>query len=382
MVSVDPFWPPVHRQRPAGREAFPLFRPPLRTALAIALVLWLCMLSQAGAGATDAESIARREQPNVVRITGFMGEQGHEPYAQASAVLLGDGGQLVSVANLFTNRATRHVCERYLVRLADGRERQAKAVSVDAMLNLMVLEIVEPGAYPVAKVASAAVRPGDEVIAIAGGNPGAAGFAVGRIKAQQKRTTYGAGLGDMYIDSEIRLPDHAFGGPLLDAQGGVVGINTPNIHRPDTQPATPGEAHAIPAGGARAFLRIAKASPIAGQRWVGLAFRPLHSDDAAAAARLLGHSAGLRIDYVWADGPAAKSDIRSGDILVSLNGEFLGHLHELERIMRGLRPGDEAELALLRGNKLAFRRIPVQSRPSWAGFVPWRVPLSADGLPP
>lgn len=375
MTSSAPFLPAAPQEQGSRNPRF-------RAAIVFALGLWFCLAPRLGACAIDAESIARREQSSVVRISGYMGQQSREPYAQASAVLLGEGGQMVSVANLFTDRAMRHMCERYLVRFADGRERQAKAVSVDAMLNLMVLEIVEPGTYAVGKTAAASVSPGDAVIALAGASAGMAAFALGRIKTQQKRSVYGAGLGDMYIDSEIQLPEHAFGGALLDSKGMVVGINTPNVHRPDTQLATTGEAHAIPVGVAKGFLRIAKANPIEGHHWLGLAFRPLHSDDATAVSKLVGRRAGLRIDYVWADGPAAKTDIRSGEILVSLNGEALGHLHELEKAMRTLRPGEDAELALLRGNRLAFRRIGVQSRPPWAGYVPWRVPQSAEGLPP
>jgi S1-C subfamily serine protease len=345
--------------------------------LLLVLSLWLGGGVRFAAGAMAPEEIAQRVAPSVVQITGYMSPQSGEPYVQASGVFIGDGGLLVSVSNLFTDARSRRMCERYRVRLADGRERLARVLSVDAILNLVVLEMMEPGDYPAAEAGSGAVGPGDEVIALTGGSPAAATYAVGRVKARHKRSVYGAGLGDMFIDSQIKLPDHALGGPLLDFQGRVVGINTPNVHRPDTVPATAGESHAVPVGVVQGFLRMARAYPSTRQNWLGIAFRPLHPDEANAASRLLGQRAGVRVDFVWADGPAAGLDIRPGDILFSLNGKALGHLHELDRLLLALHAGDTAELALLRGGRAEFRRIQVQRRPAWAGYVAWRVQQTA-----
>lgn len=349
----------------------------ISVGLLLVVDLWLGGVPSFAAGALAPEQIVRRVAPSVVQITGYMGKQDQEPYIQASGTFLGDSGQLLSVSNLFTDARTRRMCERFRVRLADGRDRQAKVLSADAILNLMVLEMTEPGDYAAAEASSGAFGPGDEVIALAGGSSPSASYAVGRVTAPHKLSVYGAGLGDMLINTQIQLPNGAFGGPLLDSRGTVVGINTPNVHRPDTAPATPGEAHAVPVGVVKGFLRMAKVFPSTRQLWLGVAFRPLHSDDAAAASRRLGQRAGLQVDFVWSDGPAAAADIRLGDILFSVNGQAVGHLHEVDRLMLTLHAGETAELALLRGAKVEFRRIRIERRPAWAGYVAWRFPQAA-----
>jgi serine protease Do len=181
----------------------------------------------------------------------------------------------------------------------------------------------------------------------------------------------------MFIDSQLRLPPNGDGGPLVDAKGRVVGINTPNIHRPDHIEGAPGESHALPIRVVTGFLKMAKAFPTAEQSWLGLAFRPLSPGEKRAAHQILGQSAGVFVDYVWRDGPAGQTEIASGDILVSLNGNKIEHLHELDRLLLDLPPGEPAELALLRADRVVFQRVAVERRPPWAGHVNWRLPQAA-----
>jgi serine protease Do len=178
----------------------------------------------------------------------------------------------------------------------------------------------------------------------------------------------------MFIDSQLRLPPNGDGGPLVDAKGRVVGINTPNIHRPDHIEGAPGESHALPIRVVTGFLKIAKAFPTAQQSWLGLAYRPLSPGERRAAYQILGQSAGVFVDYVWTDGPAGQTEIATGDILVSVNGKKIEHLHELDRLLLDLPPGEPAELALLRADRVVFQRVAVERRPPWAGQVHWRLP--------
>jgi len=318
------------------------------------------------------KAVLARVAPRVVLIKGYMEPDHSQPYAQASGTFLGPDGYLMSVSNLFTDPQTRRMCVRYLVRFADGRELPAKVRSVDAILNLAEFQLVAPGPHPAAEAWTGAVRPGDEVIALAGGMPIERAYAVGKVKARQRRSIYGAGLGDMFIDSYIQLPPNAYGGPLLDTEGRVIGITTPNVHRPADQPATPGEAHALPVQVVEGFLRMAKVNPSTEQNWLGRAFRPLYPDEQAATDHLVGRQAGIWVDFVYGTGPAANADVRPGDVLFSVNGKPVAHLQELDHLLRQLTAGDSVELALLRGGKGELRRVQVQRRPIWAGYVAWR----------
>jgi S1-C subfamily serine protease len=207
-----------------------------------------------------------------------------------------------------------------------------------------------------------------------GGSPISIPYAIGSVKARNKTSVYGAGLGDMLIDTQMRLPPNGEGGPLLDEHGKAIGINTPNIHRPDTVPGDREESHALPMRVVSGFFKMAKAFPTSDQVWMGLAFRPLSPDEKRTTYQTLGQSAGVFIDYVWADGPAGESDIAQGDVLFSVDGAKIEHLHDLEQMLLKMKPDDLARLAILRGSQGLFRQVQLERRPAWAGFVNWRFP--------
>ena len=349
-----------------------------RRNLPLLLHLLLFLLGQIGgpslSHALDASAVAEHAAEGVVLVTGYMGQDGDEPYVIASGYLI-DDGFVVSVNNVFTAPSNRHVCERFVIRFLGGREMRAKAYSMDPILNLILLKLAEPLPKPPESATSNRVRPGDTVIALAGGgSPHSVPYTIGSVKARHKTSVYGAGLGDMFIDSRMRLPPNGDGGPLLNEGGEVIGINTPNIHRPDTVQGDPEEAHALPIRVVSGFFKISKAFPTSEQLWMGLAFRPLSPEEKKRTYHTLGQSGGVLIDYVWSDGPAGESDIAQGDVLVSVNGAKVEHLHELERMLAALRPNNLVQLAILRARKGLIRQVVLERRPAWAGYVNWRFP--------
>lgn len=361
------------------------FVPTLGAKIVACLVL-LCASfgsssSVAAADALDPGDTARRVAASVVHITGHMGEQGMVPYAEASGFFVEDGGILISVSNVFTNSETHRLCERYVVRLSDGRVVHAKMFSVDPILNLIILKIVEPGTYPTVETDFAAhVRPGDEVIAVAGETAQSGiSHAAGYVTARHKRSIYGAGLGDILINTRITLPAYAHGGPLLNEAGKVIGVNTPNIHRLDSEGPAPNEEHALPLRVVRSFAKLSTAFPTSEQNWIGVAFRPLSSDEKSKAYEQLGQPHGLLVDYVWSEGPAGQLDIQPGDVLFSMNDNRLWSLHQLDRLLWHMQPDTSVDLAFLRQGKQLIRQIKLKKRPAWAGYVHWQGKTGATG---
>lgn len=346
---------------------------------AVILGLALFLASQVTAArAPESAAISGGVAQGVVRIAGFRGQEGPEPDAQASGFFVDEDGLVVTVSNLFTDPLDRRVCERFVLRLLDGTVLQGRVHSIDPILNLMLLEVIEPGRYPVAETDHRTVRPGDEVSALALVDDGVGvRSTVGYVKTRHKTSVYGAGLGDMFIDTLMVLPDIAFGGPLLNDKGRVVGINTPNVHRPESERPDPEEAHALPAKVVQGFLKASRQYPTSEQNWLGLDLRPLSPDEQERAYKLLGERAGVFVDHLWPEGPAAGSDIRPGDILVRLAGQPVRHLHQLNKQLFDLPAGEPVELAILREDRGHLRRVKVERRPAWAGFVNWRFPQPA-----
>jgi S1-C subfamily serine protease len=352
------------------------------TARDLALLLLLALSLGGTTGSSQALEPARTAAlvgERVVLITGYMGRDSDEPFVTASGYIVEDE-YVISVNNVFTDGTGRRLCERFRLRLQDGREIEGRVHSVDPVLNLIVLKATQPFGHIPPEAVSNTAKAGDKVLALAGGGSlSSVPYSMGYVKARHKTSVYGAGLGDMFIDSRIRLPPYGDGGPLLNDSGKIIGLNTPNIHRPDSEEGDPEEAHALPIRVVKSFFKIANEFPTSKQSWMGLAFRPLSPEEKMNAYQILGRSAGVMIEYVWADGPAGESDIATGDVLVSVNGRTLQHLHELERMLFELEPGNTAELAVLRQDRGLFRQIALEERPAWAGHVKWQIPQEVAG---
>lgn len=330
--------------------------------------------------AFDPASITGQIVPNVVLLNGYLSPEDTQPFAVASGYLI-DDGYLISVNNVFTEQGGRRLCQGFLVRFADGREARAVVHSADAMLNLILLRLVGADVKPEQVAVFHNARPGDRVLALAGaGAGGAVAHSVGTVKARHKKSVYGAGLGDMFIDSLISLPPNGDGGPLIDDRGRLLGVNTPNIHRPPDVEGDPHEAHALPIRVVTSFYKVAQAFPTTEQLWLGFALRPPNPDEKKKAYVALGQSAGLVVDYVWAEGPAGRLDVTPGDVLVDMDGQRIEHLHELDRLLRNRQAGESARLAFLRGGLAVFRTVVLERRPLWAGYVNWRLPPAGSGV--
>lgn len=347
----------------------------MRTGVVVFLAAALPILTAAGSGASAdtfrPAEIAARTAPAVVQVTGHMRRGDPAAYAEASGFFVENDGLLISIASVFTDPATRRQCEAFTVRLADGRQLPAEMVSVDAILNLMVLRVGSPGPYPaVDPDSTAAALPGKPVLAVAGrGATGGASYTVGQVQAPSKKSIYGAGLRDMFIHFRPQAPAQAFGGPLLSEDGQVLGINTPDVHGPDADSADVGETHTLPMLIVRGFIRMSKAYPTSRENWLGIAFRPLTSEEKSAVLEDMGRDAGLLVDYVWAEGPAAGLDIQVGDILFGVDGEVIPSLHHLSKVLWRRQPGSRLDLALLREGNVNLRTVALEKRPAWAGHV-------------
>jgi len=163
------------------------------------------------------------------------------------------------------------------VRLWDGRRLPARVTSRDARRDLAVLRVEAAGLDAAALGDSSAVRPGELLMAI--GSP--LGFA----GALSTGVAHSAGGGWIYAN--VRLAPGNSGGPLANARGEVIGINTAIVN---------GLGLAVPSNTAAEFLRQGPRPAL------GVTLQPE------------GH--GLRILHVEPNGAAAGASLREGDLLL------------------------------------------------------------------
>lgn len=260
--------------------------------------------------------------------------------ARASVVQVLSGGRGIGTGVIWRSNASRseivtnaHVVagsERQPIRVVahDGREFDAVVTATNAQLDLAMLRI-DTGNLPVAQVAdSAALRVGEWVYAI--GNPwGNVGVVTsGIVSGTGTIEIRGTNRSASYIRSDVRLAPGNSGGPLLNIDGAVIGINA-MIFGGDL-------SVAIPAHVASEWIAGSPDNPVR----LGIGVQPV---------RVTPQQAGLLVVDVEPDGIAAQS-LLVGDVVVGVGGEPVVDPDRLiGEVTRNARQRGRVQLNVLRG---------------------------------
>jgi len=246
-----------------------------------------------------------------------------------SGVIWGGDGLIVTNAHVARRSQAR-------VQLWDGRELTAAITSRDPQLDLAALRISANDLPQASSADSSKLRPGELAIAI--GNP------LGFVGALTTGVIHAVGpLGGIgsrtWVQANVRLAPGNSGGPLADARGRVIGINTMVVGR---------LALAIPSNAVHQFL-------FAGPRgaWLGVTL------DSVRVSTVNAHTFGLLILEVEPGSPAARASLLVGDILLGAEEHPFHSARDLARSLegRGQRP---LRLEFLRGDYGRLRRVAVQ----------------------
>ncbi len=259
----------------------------------------------------------------------------------------GNGSGVIWSADgvIVTNAHVAHA-SKMRIQLWDGREFDAALVSRDTRRDLAELRINATNLPAVTAADSARVRPGELAIAI--GNP--LGFvgalttgvihAVGPLVGPLGGSLRGFGS-QPWVQADVRLAPGNSGGPLADASGRVIGINTMVAGR---------LALAVPSNAVTDFLA---SDPI--DAWLGVSVAPVRVPRPGSRAK----SFGLVLLEVEPDSPAANASLLPGDILLGTDEKSFSSLEDLSTSLQGKGPR-LLRLAFLRGNYERFRRVTVQ----------------------
>jgi serine protease Do len=225
-----------------------------------------------------------------------------------------------------------------IVQLWDGREFAAVTQRRDTSSDLAQLRIDATNLPAAIPADSSHVRPGELVIAI--GNPlGFVGaLATGVIHGVSPIRRLGA---RPWIQADVRLAPGNSGGPLADARGRIVGINTLVAGR---------LALAIPSNIVSDFLAAAPADA-----WLGVTLHPALLPRPASPRKTFG----LVILEVEPGSPAARASLLPGDILLGTEEKSFASLEDLSRALRGSGPR-LLRVEFLRGDYNRIRRVTVQ----------------------
>jgi S1-C subfamily serine protease len=244
---------------------------------------------------------------------------------------------------------------RIEVGLLDGSRYEASLIGDDPDTDLAVIRITAPGLVPAPLGDSQSIRVGQLLVAI--GNPfGFQATVTAGVASALGRSLRGAGgrLIDNVIQTDAALNPGNSGGPLVNARGEVVGVNTAII-----RPAQ-GICFAIAVNTAKqvASQLIQKGRIVRGYLGVGGQDVPLHRR--VVRFHDLTVEEGILVISVENGSPADRAGIREGDILIAIDGEPVRGLDDLHRLLTEERIGKPAPLTLLRrfSEKITLEVVP------------------------
>lgn len=266
-----------------------------------------------------------------------------------SVVGLGRGwgvgsGVVVAPGRVLTNaHAVRH--EEVPVTFSDGRRETGRVLAADPDLDLAVLEVDTAEAQAVEWDADGEIPIGRAVLALA--NPGGRGLRVtpGFVSSASRsfRGPRGRRIAGA-IEHTAPLPRGSSGGPLVDAQGRLLGINTVRVDG--------GLILAIPADTAvhERVDGLVRGERSRGVR-LGVAVAPPRVARRLRRAVGLPERDGVLVRAVESDSPAARAGLERGDLIVGVGGQPIERMDALYEALDGARAESSLTLQIVRGTE-------------------------------
>jgi len=292
-------------------------------------------------------NVSSPDTPDLGQLFGFdpRGDQGNHR-APDSRPLHGQGsGFIVSPDGLvLTNAHVVKDADLVTVKLTDHREFKAKVLGVDEASDLAVLKIDAHGLTPVRLGNSDQLGVGDYVLAI-GAPFGLEQTATAGIVSAKGRSLPGDGAVP-FIQTDAAVNPGNSGGPLFDASGAVVGINS-QIY--SNSGGYQGVAFAIPINLAMDVEgQIVKTGKAEHGR-LGVEVQTL--DQSLADSFHLKSPSGALVAKVMPDSAGAHAGLKPGDVILKFNGDSIDSAGQLSARVNATAPGGHATLEIWRDGK-------------------------------
>jgi len=255
---------------------------------------------------------------------------------------------------VLTNHHVVDGAERITVGLVDGRRFKATRVGTDPDTDIALLKVEASRPLPFARLGdSDRLRVGEWVVAI--GNPLAYDhtLTVG-VVSFLGRKLFDSAL-DRYIQTDAAITFGNSGGPLINAAGEVVGINTALSSRAASI------GFAVPINQATAVLTQLKSHGTVSRGYMGLMLRALDSDLQAWLG--LPSPRGAVVQDVAAGSPGARAGVRTYDVVVGVDGRPVLDHDDLIHTIAGRDPGTLATLEIVREGRSLSIPVKLAQRP-------------------
>jgi len=286
----------------------------------------------------DIADLVGRLGPSVVRVDA----RGGRP---ASGIIWADN--LVLTAD--------HVLEQEDTVQVTGATATVKATIAgrDPGTDLALLRAEGLNGVPAPRGRSTDIRVGQVVLAI--GQPGELQVTVGIVSGLSGAfRSWRGGQAERLIQTTAELLPGFSGGPLVDAEGRVIGINSWNFGR--------GVSHAVPLETADRVAESLRTHGRIRRAYLGLGAQPVRLSE--RLAKQLGQESGLLVVTVEAGGPAQTAGLLQGDTIVTVDGDPMRHLDELFGKLGALEVGSAHRLGVVRAGERKDVAVTVGERHS------------------
>ncbi|HTM62790.1 MAG TPA: Do family serine endopeptidase [Burkholderiales bacterium] len=285
----------------------------------------------------------------------FFGDQLSDDTQRASS--LGSGVIVSATGYVLTNNHVVEAADEIEVALADGKKLLAKVVGNDPETDLAVLRVDSEDLPAIGFGSSETLRVGDVVLAI--GNPFNLGHTVTLgIVSALGRSGLGVSTFENFIQTDAAINPGNSGGALIDATGNLIGINTAIFTGSGS---SAGIGFAIPVSTAKMVLdQIVKTGSVT-RGWIGVEVQEITAP--MAESFKLPNTRGALIAGVLRSGPADKAGIKTGDILVEVQGKPVADPAGMLNLIAALAPGQSAKVRLKRQGQDVDATVTVGRRP-------------------
>lgn len=275
----------------------------------------------------------------------FYGPNWNSQPSQKS-VSLGSGVLVDQDGYILTNNHVVEEATEIIVKLKDGKEYEADLIGTDPKTDLAVIKMKEKKKWPTADMGNSdQVRVGDWVLAV--GSPFGLEQTVTSGIISAKSRTIGQGPYDDFLQTDASINRGNSGGPLVDMNGDIVGINTAIVSQSG---GSIGIGFAIPINMARKIYNDIVSTGSVRRGWLGVTIQPL-TPALSQQFNLSKNTKGVLINAVFKDGPAAKAGFKPGDVVIEFGGTRVKSDKDLLRMVANAKEGERLPVVVYRDGK-------------------------------
>jgi serine protease Do len=294
-------------------------------------------------------------------------EKKPEVLGQASGFFVSPDGYLMTNSHVVQN------ADEIIVMMRDGRELTAKMVGQDPNTDIAIIK-VEGQDFPYLEFGNSDdLEIGEWAIAVGSPFGLQASLTVGVVSAKGRNNLDLANVED-FIQTDAAINRGNSGGPLLDIDSKVVGMNTAIVSNMATGGYL-GVGFAIPSNMAKRIMEQLIHTGAVTRGFIGVTLQTVDYDLAQAFG--LKQSGGAVVADVAKESPAEKAGLKQGDIILTYNKLPVNNIATLRNAITLMKPGAQILLTLLRENRSMDISVEVGSYPT---SVPQAVLMSGNKL--